>query len=126
MGRVLKASISFFVFLALFASANHCALEEFFSTASNDSSNCCPAEQSEHPHGIPCKELTAVESKFTSTIASVELKSSPLQFLTTLSHHLLTEGNENDSDPALRRGFDSKIVLSPHELILSPNAPPVA
>ena len=126
MVRAFRASINFFAFLALFASANHCALEEIFCKINDSASDCCPKENNKHPHGVPCKEITAVESKSFSAFASVELKVSPVRFLAALTKHLLNHQIADDPRPGFRLGSENKILLSAHELILSPNAPPVA
>jgi hypothetical protein len=122
MRRLLKALGLFFILFAIITSANHCALEELISQSDN-TSDCCPAEESSHPHGTPCQALTAVQSKSFINIAKAEL--TPVNFVADFSTNFMNILFQAVESPRIDIPNRVLLTLSTHDLILSPNAPPV-
>lgn len=130
MPKVFRKIAGLFVVLAIFISANHCAFEELASWYGN-ASNCCPIENDNHPHSSPCDKLTSITNESAlelNKLSSLELRLSLQEFFSafSLKNHLENQFLVETELQQIEASSIHGIGLLSSQLILSPNAPPLA
>lgn len=126
MSSPLSRLFSIMVFLALFAGANHCLLEEALGIPA-EPVHSCPAEESEHQHGSPCTSVITAVIKDGNSVLQAESVTTPLfpivvfissALWNTPTADFLTTGRIPGADV-----FHTQPLLS--GLSAAPNAPPL-